>query len=327
MALRSPFDRFLRSSRRISALRLLLPLAAVLLVAAALAPSARAENLLVNPRFDTSISGWTVGNDDQVWSPVDVDDDPSSGSARALIDQAPGPFTGVAFRQCVEVTAGDEYVYGASTLVPSGQERTGSALVAVYFYGEEGCGGAAIDTQTIGPVDDPGAWANVSDTITAPDGSRSVNVFLSVTKNEPGGELTAHFDDVLFCSDDDCEVSATEPPYDTWISSPALPGFEAQVRITPPGDAPIEGSLETDCIDETICARGALEGRPEIFIKVIGPRPNGFLWVQLIRFTPSQVEVWLRQTASGQVNYYPIDPSVPGAGVLLGIEDREAFLP
>lgn len=54
-------------------------------------------------------------------------------------------------------------------------------------------------------------------------------------------------------------------------------------------------------------------------------RPNGFLWVQLIRLTPSEVEVRARQIATGQVSYYQIDPAAPGAGVLDGIEDRTAF--
>ncbi len=115
-------------------------------------------------------------------------------------------------------------------------------------------------------------------------------------------------------------------PYDTWIDSVGMPGFEAQVRITPAGGVATEGAAEIDCIDETICASGALPGRPEIFVKVIGPRPNGYFWVQLIRFTPSQVEVWLRQQSTGKVNEYVL-PAVPGDGTLMGLEDRVAFEP
>ena len=118
------------------------------------------------------------------------------------------------------------------------------------------------------------------------------------------------------------------PPYSTWLRSQNLPGFEAQVRITPAsGGERTQGSLEGNCIAETLCASGALAGRPEIFVKVIGPRPNGFLWVQLIRFTPSQVEVWLRQISTGAVNFYRADSVEPGAGVLSGLEDRRAYEP
>lgn len=112
-----------------------------------------------------------------------------------------------------------------------------------------------------------------------------------------------------------------------WLTSPELPGFELQVRITPAGGSTTIGSAEPSCIAETFCASGALAGRPEVFVKVIGPRPNGYLWVQISRFTPSEVEVWVRQTATGQVQEYVL----PSVGALSddvsGLQDRTAFLP
>jgi hypothetical protein len=119
--------------------------------------------------------------------------------------------------------------------------------------------------------------------------------------------------------------SGAPPPYANWLRSPDLPGFEAQVRISPGGGNTVQGSRETKCIVETLCASGALAGRPEVFIKVIGPRPNGFLWAQITRFTPSRVEVWLRQLGTGQVNYYNL--AAASAGDLTGLEDRTAYQP
>lgn len=288
---------------------------------------ARAANLLVNPHFHTSLAGWGTGNQLQVWSSLDVHGDPHSGSARGFIDQAPGPFSGVAFRQCVPVDDATEYEAGAFGYLPPGQDRTGAAIVSVYFYSGESCT-SLLDSVPIGSVETPDLWTEVADhTLTPPAGARSATFFLIVMKNEPGGEIAAHFDDARLCPVGDCEDAAPAPPFDTWIGSAGLPGFEAQVRITPAGATPIEGAEEADCIGETICARGALPGRPEIFVKVIGPRPNGFLWVQLIRFTPSKVEVWLRQVGTGQINYYALDATTPGAGVLPGLEDRGAYLP
>jgi hypothetical protein len=113
------------------------------------------------------------------------------------------------------------------------------------------------------------------------------------------------------------------PPDGPWLSSPALPGFEAKVRIN--GATP--GALEADCIAETLCVSGALAGRPEVFVKVIGPRPNGFLWAQISRFTPSKVEVWLRQTAAGEVSFYELPAVGPGSDDVSGRQDREAFSP
>ncbi|HVS02436.1 MAG TPA: S8 family serine peptidase [Thermoanaerobaculia bacterium] len=114
------------------------------------------------------------------------------------------------------------------------------------------------------------------------------------------------------------------PPYATWITSPSLPGYRVQVRITGGGGS-VQGKGENDCIAETICLSGALAGRPEVFVKVVGPRPNGFLWVQGPRFTPSKVEIWVQKIGSGQINYYVLDAASPGN--LSGLEDREAFLP
>ncbi|HUF79368.1 MAG TPA: trypsin-like serine protease [Thermoanaerobaculia bacterium] len=116
---------------------------------------------------------------------------------------------------------------------------------------------------------------------------------------------------------------APEPPEGPWLSSPGLPGFEAQVRFG--GTTP--GAREPGCIAETLCTSGALAGRPELFLKVIGPRPNGYLWAQISRFTPSQVEVWLRQLANGQVNYYELVAVGPGSDDVSGLQDREAFSP
>lgn len=113
------------------------------------------------------------------------------------------------------------------------------------------------------------------------------------------------------------------PPPGPWLSSSALPNFEAKVRI----NDVTEGAREPRCIAESLCVSGALAGRPEVFIKVIGPRPNGFLWTQLSRFTPSKVEVWLRQTATGVVRYYELSAVPASSDDVSGLQDRRAFVP
>lgn len=113
------------------------------------------------------------------------------------------------------------------------------------------------------------------------------------------------------------------PPPGPWLAAPGLPGFEVKVRI----NGTTLGALEAACIAETLCASGALPGRPEVFVKVIGPRPNGYLWTQISRFTPSRVEVWVRELSAGQVNYYEL-PAVGAADDdVSGLQDREAFAP
>lgn len=117
------------------------------------------------------------------------------------------------------------------------------------------------------------------------------------------------------------------PPPGPWLTTGEQPGFDFKVRVTPAGGAPILGNRETRCISETLCASGALPGRPEVFVKVIGPRPNGFLWVQISRFTPSQVEVWVRQVSTGDVRYYRLAPVAAASDDVSGAQDRRAFSP
>lgn len=110
------------------------------------------------------------------------------------------------------------------------------------------------------------------------------------------------------------------PPELPWLAAPGLPGFEVKVRI-----GTTAGASVADCVPETLCVSGALAGRPELFVKVVGPRPNGHLWVQVARFTPSPAEVWLRRIATGRVNHYLLGPVGPASPGVPGLQDRRAF--
>ncbi|MCP3998239.1 MAG: hypothetical protein GY722_24730, partial [bacterium] len=65
---------------------------------------AQPPNLLQNPGFDVDLSHWTTEGS-VVWSPVDADDDPDSGSA--LVDGGGG---GSYIHQCVAVEANAGYL-------------------------------------------------------------------------------------------------------------------------------------------------------------------------------------------------------------------------
>lgn len=111
------------------------------------------------------------------------------------------------------------------------------------------------------------------------------------------------------------------------LTTPELPGFAAWVRITPGAGEPIPGRAEARCIPETLCVSGAVPGRSEVFARIVGPKPNGFLWPTLVKFTTSTVEVWLEQLSSGVVRYYRLEGASPGTSELPGMFDREGFLP
>ncbi|MDX1999401.1 MAG: hypothetical protein SF066_16905 [Thermoanaerobaculia bacterium] len=144
--------------------------------------------------------------------------------------------------------------------------------------------------------------------------------------------------DRLFFGADDGEIGA-EPwllpldavgerpipplPSATWLTSNAVPGFRFQVRFA----GGILGRRETDCIGETLCVSGAVAGRPEVFLRVVGPRPNGFLWPTLVKFTTSEVEIWVEQEDTGQLRYYTLAAARPGIDELPARFDRLGFQP
>jgi hypothetical protein len=287
------------------------------------ASAGRASSLSVNPGFDGGAAGWTLSSEPGRWSSQwrgeDATGDVTSGSVRINhLGDYPGTYPG-AF-QCVTVEEGTPLTFEARLRIPPGQAGTAEARVGVQWHDQDDCahfsGGTIVLHHGV-----PGAWARKTGSRVAPAGTRSAQLQLDLYAETAGATLVGDYDDVVLLASD------APPPYGSWIETEELPGFEAQVRVTPPGGAPIEGAGESDCIAETICVHGALAGRPEVVVKVIGPRPNGHLWVQLVRFTPSQVEIWLRQQASGEINYYQLAAADPDAGILAGLEDRTAFAP
>lgn len=118
-----------------------------------------------------------------------------------------------------------------------------------------------------------------------------------------------------------------EPPDGPWLSDADLPGFRAKVRVSG-GDSPIAGTRVEPCITETLCVAGAIPGRAELFVRVVGPKPNGKLWPTLVRFSTSRIEVWIEQLGSGDVRYY--DLAAASGDQLLeldGLADKAGFNP
>lgn len=116
-------------------------------------------------------------------------------------------------------------------------------------------------------------------------------------------------------------------PDGSYLATSRLPGFRFKVRITG-GGPPLAAVQESDCVPETACLSGAVPGRSEVFIRVVGPRPNGYLWPNFTKFTQSQVEIWIEQIATGGLEYYKLDAAAgPTDDSLTGLFDRLGWLP
>lgn len=114
-----------------------------------------------------------------------------------------------------------------------------------------------------------------------------------------------------------------DPPAGAWLTTSQLPGYRFKVRI----NGAAAGTQVTDCVPETLCVAGALPTRTELFLRVIGPRPNGFLWTQVVRFSTSRLEVWVERTATSEVRYYDLPAISAESDVLPGLVDKTAFAP
>jgi hypothetical protein len=113
---------------------------------------------------------------------------------------------------------------------------------------------------------------------------------------------------------------------DGFFSDPEYPDFRFRVRIGNAGEE-FFGLRENVCLEDTVCVSGQIPGRSELFLRILGPRPNGFLWPTLVRFTPSRLVVDIRQESTGQLNTYILDAIPPGTEALDGLQDRTGFRP
>jgi len=127
----------------------------------------------------------------------------------------------------------------------------------------------------------------------------------------------------------DPNAAGTEPPppAGSWIEDPAFPGFRFNVRITNQAGASLQGTREPTCLPETVCVSGALPGRSEAFLRIVGPKPNGYLWPTLVKLSTSTVEIWIERTSDGLLRYYELPGARPGVDELPGLFDRYGFPP
>lgn len=149
---------------------------------------------------------------------------------------------------------------------------------------------------------------------------------VTVTDRETGKATTYSVPEFEGIALGDRQPFAPDPPDGPWLETTELPGFRFKVRVTG-GGSEIPTRQEADCIPETLCVSGAVPGRSELFLRIVGPKPNGFLQPNVVKFSTSQIEVWIEQLATEMVNYYELDGATPGSSDLTGFFDRFGFGP
>lgn len=159
--------------------------------------SASAQNLLVNPDFDTDLAGWEGPG---VWDAADAFGSPSSGSATWINDYAAGGSTIV--RQCVELTPLIKgYDLAAYVFIPSGQPGGGYTNLAVAFYSDTGCNTyfTGAGTQNFSEFD---SWTLLDLTGWTPSGAGSARITV-VNQKSSSGDFQTYCDAFFFAANPD----------------------------------------------------------------------------------------------------------------------------
>jgi hypothetical protein len=119
------------------------------------------------------------------------------------------------------------------------------------------------------------------------------------------------------------ELQDPPPPSAPPLTSSQYPGFLFWVRISDTRP----GTTVPDCLPETVCVAGAIPTRAEVFVRIVGPKPNGFLWPNVVKFNTTKTEVWIRQVSTGVTRYYLLPALPTDSDTLPGVVDKTGFLP
>jgi len=166
------------------------------------ATSAAAQNLLPNPGFNTSITGWTPnysGGITLAWNPLDAKGSSGSGSLQITNTTPVDGFGFNVFGICVAVTAGQSYHEGASFLMPGGQAQGGLFALTTQFYSSADCSSgflSSVDT-VLTPATD--AWQRLdTQPFVVPPGAIGAFVLFGFRKIGDGGTVVGNVDEVVF---------------------------------------------------------------------------------------------------------------------------------
>ena len=153
-----------------------------------------AQNLLVNPDFDTDVAGWTTWGTEVsiVWNPEDAYGSPVSGSGE-VINSYVGSASELRAFQCVSVTGGALHQLRGKMLIPPGQPTLQGGQLIIWWYAEEFCQGVIISTASSPLVVLPeDVWIEAAAPLSeAPIGAQSAWISLEVFQFAPGVAATS----------------------------------------------------------------------------------------------------------------------------------------
>jgi hypothetical protein len=280
--------------------------------------SASAQNLPVNPNFDTSLDGWqtsSVPGTIVSWDGTrDADGSPTSGSATGLW-QAP-TVTGLipVVSQCIEVTPGVAYTHGGKIFIPSGQPTSGSAFFLATVFPTHGCSGPPppgpfIPTPAVTALD---TWTESTATIVPFGPSLVLSAYMAPNS---GGSFQASFDNLILdssppgsCIPDSHTLCFQSGRFKATATYDAGNGNAGQAHAVPAGDSGLFWFFSPSNI--------------EIVLKVLDGCPlGGHFWVFAGGLTNVQVTITVTDTQTAITRAY----HNPTGIAFTPIQDTSAF--
>jgi hypothetical protein len=296
--------------------RFLVP-AALSLSLASHAASSSAQNLLVNPGFDTGLDGWQVADVSTSvtvsWDGAhDADGSASSGSAKAVW-QAPAvtQYYG-AFSQCVEVTTGQPYVFGGKVFIPAGPVPGSTFFIALPFP-THGCSGPAPPSAFVPtpPVTTRNSWTETTATV-HPFGPSVL--IAAVLAPDAGGTFQVSFDDAVLqpgsteCNEDATTLCLDGGRFKITATFDAGNGNAGQAQVIPLGDSGLLWFFAASNL--------------EVVVKLIdGCAVGGHFWFFAAGLTNVQVVITVTDTRTHAVKTYTNKLGTP----FPPIQDTSAF--
>lgn len=157
--------------------------AIALLLVASPAP---AQNLLVNPDFDTDIATWSCEQSastftvepatrpevECIWSADDAEDDPNSGSGQVSLDGFSDTLIRAQIVQCVPIDDQFSYAVGAELRTIATNGRNGQ--LDIRWYDDAVCAGGELGLDIVDAVPASSEWTRLEDMLAAPAGAGSL---------------------------------------------------------------------------------------------------------------------------------------------------------
>jgi hypothetical protein len=178
-------------------------LGVVVITGATLASVAGAQNLLTNPTFNGSVTGWINGGTTLTYDAADSATADGTGSAVSGLTVAGSGANANGIEQCVTgITPGTTYSLSGSILFPSQPSAQGSAWLIVQWYAGANCTPSFItDDQTDSvpyPSSGSGVWFPEGTPVIAPAGATSARVIGEILNNVPNSTFDVNFDNFDF---------------------------------------------------------------------------------------------------------------------------------